>query len=80
MTMMTPAPHPDPIPSLPSDAKVAGLIVELNNMRDALVQLALVVRDYLSEADSTLRDQAVCEADQAIDRAKAFASHPHRRP
>ena len=71
-TNMTP---PDPIPREQEDR----LVTELNNLRDALVQLALVVRDYMCEQDSAQRDQADCEAHQAIERAKSLACEPPRK-
>ena len=70
---------PEP-PSAPGqDGKAASLVTELNNMRDALVRLSLLMRDYLCELDSTQRDQVISEAHQAIERAKRLACQQPRR-
>lgn len=75
--MMPPAPDPaeGPFP----DPSGTRLVVELNNLRDALVGLSLLVRDYLCELDSTQRDQAAADTEQAIECAKASACQPPRR-
>ena len=65
----------DPVP----DPHCARLVIELNNMRDALVRLSLLVRDYLCELESAQSVQAISEADQAIERAKASACQSPRR-
>jgi hypothetical protein len=75
--MMEPAPEPTSAP--PPDVKLTRLIVELNNLRDALVNLSLLTHDYLYELDSAQRVQATYEADQAIERAKTLACQPPRR-
>jgi hypothetical protein len=74
--MMGPTPEPGSAP--PPDVKLTRLLVELNNMRDALVDLSLLMQDYLYELDSTQRVQATYEADQAIERAKALACQPRK--
>jgi hypothetical protein len=74
--MMGPTPEPGSAP--PPDVKLTRLLVELNNMRDALVGLSLLMQDYLYELDSTQRVQATYEADQAIERAKALACQPRK--
>ena len=74
--MMEPAPEPTSAP--PPGVKLTRLIVELNNLRDALVNLSLLTQDYLYELDSTQRIQATSEADQAIERAKTLACQPRK--
>ncbi|MEI8156612.1 MAG: hypothetical protein WCH60_07075 [Burkholderiales bacterium] len=71
----SPEPSSDPNP----DGRAASLVTELNNMRDALVRLSLLMRDYLCDLDSARRNQVISEADQAIERAKAMACQPPRR-
>jgi hypothetical protein len=75
--MMAASPEPSPAPR--PDGKAASLVIELNNMRDALVLLALAARDYMFELESAQRNQAASEADQAIERAKTLACQPPRR-
>ena len=58
---------------------MARLIVELNKMRDALVELSLQMREYVYLADSEKRSQAESQAEQAIERAKASACQSPRR-
>jgi hypothetical protein len=58
---------------------MARLIVDLNKMRDALVELSLQMREYVYLADSEKRSLAESQADQAIERAKASACQSPRR-
>jgi hypothetical protein len=55
------------------------LIAELHNMRDALMELSLQMREYVYLVDSEQRSQAESQADQAIERAKASACQSPRR-
>ena len=75
--MMSTTPEPSSAPRQQGNA--ASLVVELNNMRDALVLLALAARDYMCELESAHRNQAASEADQAIEHAKILACQPPRR-
>jgi hypothetical protein len=69
---------PEPLSAPRPQGNAASLVVELNNMRDALVLLALAARDYMFELESAHRNQAASEADQAIERAKILACQPRK--
>jgi hypothetical protein len=55
------------------------LVIELNKMRDALMELSLQMREYVYLADSEQRSQAESQAQQAIQRAKNLACQTPRR-
>ncbi len=74
---MEPSPEPTPGPS--TDIRMRRLIAELHNMRDALMQLSVQLRDYMYESDSAQRSQAQSQAEQAIQRAKTSACQTPRR-
>lgn len=76
--MMQPEPEPASEPS--AQIRLARLIVELNKMRDALVELSWQMRDHLYAQESTQRNEARAQSEQAIQRAKAMACQSPRRP
>ncbi len=75
--MMEPTPEPTSGPS--PDVRLVRLIGELTNMRDALVELSLLMQDYLYEQDSERRIQVDSQAEQAIQRAMLLAAQNHRK-
>ena len=68
----------DTEPPVP-DPRCARLVIGLNKMRDALVELSLQMREYVYLADSEQRSQAESQAQQAIQRAKNLACQTPRR-
>jgi hypothetical protein len=70
---------PDDTATPVPDPRYARLVIELNKMRDALMELSLQMREYVYLVDSEQRSQAESQADQAIERAKASACQSPRR-
>lgn len=62
-----------------ADVELAQLIVELKNVRDAMVGLSLHLDDYLHAHELTPRNVVQAQANQAILRAKELACLTPRR-
>lgn len=63
--MTTPAPEPSSDPA-PEEA----VVIALNSLRDALLELSLMMSDYLFVHDSVQRGQVDVEAQEAIHKAR----------
>ncbi|MCF8209267.1 MAG: hypothetical protein K9K38_07680 [Rhodoferax sp.] len=66
MTSAAPERSPEPVP----DDDLVRLTHALDQMRNALLELSWVMRDYLFEQDSAQRDQAAIAARQVIHSAR----------
>lgn len=60
-----------PEPGDPTDKRLEPVLRNLDRLRDALVELSLVLVDYRFQLASNERDQAELLATEALKRAKA---------
>ena len=66
-------PHPGARP----DPRMDQMVIGLNDLRDALVRLSLLMRDYQFEFDSIERQQALQQTHQVIERAMSCEHRSH---
>ncbi len=62
--------QPTPLP----DPTAARLVLELNTLRDALVHLSMLMRDFQFEVDSSRREMATQQTSEILEQAKTVAS------